>query len=287
MVHLRIVAPPALAEQAYEAVLRHPSALNVVRLPRASERPAGDLILCDVASEDTSIVVEELRRLGPEFGPLAGLCVALVQRRPKLAGRSLTALAVGFPLAILASYLLTTLLRAVGSAPDTLSEADHPATLFIAHPNEYSALVAVLAGLAGTLSLSTAKSGAIVGVLISVATIPTAANVGVAAAYGDGSEVGGRRRAARREPRLHRHGGRRHSRPSTRRVRAPAPPDATGRRRLQPGVARLRPSSDVAGGRIRRSRRLAVFEYCPARRSLASLASDAPDASGATREWKL
>ncbi len=35
------------------------------------------------------------------------------------------------------------------------------------------------------LSLSTAKSGALIGVLISVTTIPAAANIGVAAAYGD------------------------------------------------------------------------------------------------------
>jgi hypothetical protein len=35
------------------------------------------------------------------------------------------------------------------------------------------------------LSLSTAKSGAIIGVLISVTTIPAAANIGVAAAYAD------------------------------------------------------------------------------------------------------
>ena len=35
------------------------------------------------------------------------------------------------------------------------------------------------------LSLSTAKSGALIGVLISVTTIPAAANIGVAAAYQD------------------------------------------------------------------------------------------------------
>jgi uncharacterized protein DUF389 len=35
------------------------------------------------------------------------------------------------------------------------------------------------------LSLSTAKSGALIGVLISVTTIPAAANVGVALVYGD------------------------------------------------------------------------------------------------------
>ncbi len=37
------------------------------------------------------------------------------------------------------------------------------------------------------LSLSTAKSGALIGVLISVTTIPAAANIGLAAAYEDWS----------------------------------------------------------------------------------------------------
>ena len=49
----------------------------------------------------------------------------------------------------------------------------------------------MLAGIAGVLSLSTAKSGALIGVLISVTTIPAAANVGVAAAYRDWDEFGG------------------------------------------------------------------------------------------------
>ena len=39
------------------------------------------------------------------------------------------------------------------------------------------------------LSLSTAKSGALIGVLISVTTIPAAANIGVAAAYQDWDEL--------------------------------------------------------------------------------------------------
>ena len=72
-----------------------------------------------------------------------------------------------------------------------MTEVSRPATLFISHPDEYSVLVALLAGTAGALSLSTAKSGALVGVLISVTTIPAAANVGVASAYGDWTEVRG------------------------------------------------------------------------------------------------
>jgi uncharacterized hydrophobic protein (TIGR00271 family) len=132
---------------------------------------------------DSTILIVGAMVVGPEFGPLAGFCVAVVQRRAGLAARSLVALLVGFPLAMLATYLGTLALRASGRAPDELTAADHPATLFIANPNVYSFLVALFAGTAGMLSLTTSKSSALVGVLISVTTIPAAANVGVAAAY--------------------------------------------------------------------------------------------------------
>jgi uncharacterized membrane protein len=54
-----------------------------------------------------------------------------------------------------------------------------------ASPDFLAFFVAACAGAAGMLSLSTAKSGALIGVLISVTTIPAAANIGVTAAYGD------------------------------------------------------------------------------------------------------
>jgi uncharacterized hydrophobic protein (TIGR00271 family) len=275
MVHLCVIAPPELAYAAHRALLEHPSAVDVVRIRDVAERPGGDLLLCDIAREDASVVVAQLRELGverdgsialepvsalvsdaarraeeaavgspadavvwetvaqqtsesaelsfsllafmvlatmiaalgilqdsqiliigamvvgPEFGPLAGLAVALVQRQRELAGRSLRALALGFPLAIAAAFAFTLALVAVGSAPDELVEVSRPATFFISHPDEYSVLVALLAGVAGALTLTTTKSGALVGVLISVTTIPAAANVGVAAAYGEWDEAGG------------------------------------------------------------------------------------------------
>lgn len=51
--------------------------------------------------------------------------------------------------------------------------------------------MAVLAGIAGTLSLTSAKSGALVGVAISVTTIPAAANAAVALSYGDTKQTWG------------------------------------------------------------------------------------------------
>ena len=73
-----------------------------------------------------------------------------------------------------------------------------PLTAFVSQPDATSVIVAYLAGTAGILSLTSAKSGALVGVLISVTTIPAAGNIGLAAAYEDWSEAGGASAAARR-----------------------------------------------------------------------------------------
>jgi uncharacterized hydrophobic protein (TIGR00271 family) len=137
---------------------------------------------------DSVVLIIGAMVVGPEFGPLAGVCVAAVQRRMALAWRSLLALLVGFPLAIVATWWMVLGLRAFSLAPATLAR-NH--TLFISHPDIYSVIVALLAGIAGILSLSTAKSGALIGVLISVTTVPAAANMGVAAGYADMTELRG------------------------------------------------------------------------------------------------
>ena len=64
-------------------------------------------------------------------------------------------------------------------------------TGFISHPDWFSFIIAFLAGTAGMISLTSAKSGALIGVLISVTTIPAAGNMAVAATYGNWDEVAG------------------------------------------------------------------------------------------------
>ena len=272
MIHLRIVAPSDRAEKALELLNAYGSVSNVIFLKGAARRPDGDVILCDVAREDASVVLGDLRELeiprvgsisleyidtqisdaaeqaerfapgapsdavvweeveartsenvelsgnfivfmvlavliatagifldspiliigamvvGPEFGPLAGLCVALVELRGKLALRSPTALAVGFPAAITAGFLASVAINELGLAPDDFALDGREFTEFITHPDFFSFFVAFLAGCAGMLSLTSTKSGALIGVLISVTTIPAAANIGLAAAYGDADE---------------------------------------------------------------------------------------------------
>jgi len=121
--------------------------------------------------------------VGPEFGPLAALAVALVRRRWDLARRSVLALLVGFPVAMGITLLGALAAEAAGlittSSLDNLSQVD-----FVFRVGPFSLIVALLAGAAGMLSMTSAKSAALVGVFISVTTVPAAGFAVVAATLG-------------------------------------------------------------------------------------------------------
>jgi uncharacterized hydrophobic protein (TIGR00271 family) len=117
--------------------------------------------------------------------------VALVRRRPKLAWRSALALLIGFPATMAATILFSLLMNALGLFHASDLDAARPATSFIWEPDWFSFVVAFLAGIAGVLSLTSSKSGALVGVAISVTTVPAAANAAVALSYGDWPQTWG------------------------------------------------------------------------------------------------
>ncbi|MBT2421334.1 DUF389 domain-containing protein [Streptomyces sp. ISL-22] len=138
---------------------------------------------------DNAILIVGAMAVGPEFGPLAGICTAVVQRAPRLALRSLIALLVGFAVAMAVTVGFSLFMDAVGLFTEARLEGDRPNTGFIYAPDWFSFVVAVLAGAAGTLSLTSAKSGALVGVAISVTTVPAAANAAVALIYDDAKQT--------------------------------------------------------------------------------------------------
>ncbi|MFF8995511.1 DUF389 domain-containing protein [Streptomyces sp. NPDC014983] len=138
---------------------------------------------------DNAILIVGAMAVGPEFGPLAGVCTAMVRRHPRLALRSLTALLVGFAVAMAVTVGFSLSMDALGLFHRSALEGRRPNTAFVYAPDAFSFIVALLAGVAGTLSLTSAKSGALVGVAISVTTVPAAANAAVALAYGDTAQT--------------------------------------------------------------------------------------------------
>ena len=140
---------------------------------------------------DNAILIVGAMAVGPEFGPLAGISTALVQREPRLVARSLWALVGGFVVAMALTAGFAWMMDGFGLFTSGMVTAERPNTGFIWHPDWVSFVVALLAGAAGTLSLTSAKSGALIGVAISVTTVPAAANAAVAFSYLDLTQTWG------------------------------------------------------------------------------------------------
>ena len=135
---------------------------------------------------DSPVTVVGAMVVGPEFGPLAALAVALVRRKTYLARRAALALLVGFPVAMLITAVGVLAGEALGwievTSTRELTDVD-----FIFQVGPLSFVVALFAGAAGMLSLVSAKSAALVGVFISVTTVPAAGFAVVAATVGIGT----------------------------------------------------------------------------------------------------
>ena len=192
MLHLRIITPPELTAAVLRELADDPGVTHVTADRGAATEPPGDLVSCDVVRASVNPLIRRLRSAGvaerggiamteleavvstaadraqaeiltpeidtvvwevsarsgdrgghqqpgadrggddrlPDYGPMAALSVAAVNRAYGQAWQSFRALAVGFPMAALAA-------------------------------------------------------GAVVGVLVSITTIPVASNVGVAVAMGN------------------------------------------------------------------------------------------------------
>jgi len=273
VLHLRLMLPAGRTEGVVEFLREHVGVAHLAVLPGCAVKPAGDLVLADIARESADEIVQVLRErdidrvgaisldsidtsvstlveraeenapgdgadaviweqvvrtsydesalsatyfafltiatllaacaivldsavlivgamvLGPEFGAIAAVAVGIAHRRPKVLRRAVVALLSGFGVAIVLTTVLALLARGVGWIDTSLTTADRPQTGFIIAPDKWSLTVAFIAGIAGVLSLTAARSGALVGVFISVTTVPAAANVALALALTDPGQV--------------------------------------------------------------------------------------------------
>jgi uncharacterized hydrophobic protein (TIGR00271 family) len=133
---------------------------------------------------DSPITIVGAMVVGPEFGPLAAIAVGLVRKRWDLVRRASVVLAVSFPVAMLITAGGTALGNAAGLFDASALSGEHQVD-FVFDIGPWSLIVALLAGAAGMLSMTSAKSAALVGVFISVTTVPAAGYASVAAILGD------------------------------------------------------------------------------------------------------
>jgi uncharacterized hydrophobic protein (TIGR00271 family) len=267
--------PDGLVRQVLDLLCDDPTVTNVAQWEGAYRKPAGDLVLADVARENASGVIEHLRDLGlhhvgsitiedldtvlsreateaerrapgapedgvvwvaienrlrsesrlswafvaflslatliagagrildqpilivgamvvgPEFTPLAAICFALSRPRLRMVPPAVLTLAVGFVAAVALACGLWAIAFHGFHLFSVEQAATGPQTDFIVKPDLWSFLVALVAGAAGVLSLTTAKSGPLVGVFISVTTVPAIGTLAVVLACGIWDEVGG------------------------------------------------------------------------------------------------
>jgi uncharacterized hydrophobic protein (TIGR00271 family) len=275
MLNLRLVVPAPKAATVLATLLDDPRVTDVLHLPGAALRPAGDVISCDVTREAASDVLGWLRReglfddgsvvvsdlsatpsanareveraapgapddaivweavidnaygeargswsfyaflalavtiaavavitdssilvvgamvVGPEFAAVAALAVGLAARRRRLALQSVRLLVQSFAVAIAVTLVLALLARAAGWVDVGDVTGPRPLTGFIWRPDRWSAVVAVLAGCAGVLSQTGGRTNALVGVFISVTTVPAAGDFALSLALGATEQLRG------------------------------------------------------------------------------------------------
>ncbi|GAA0260809.1 DUF389 domain-containing protein [Actinomadura nitritigenes] len=140
---------------------------------------------------DSPVLVVGAMVLGPEFAAIAAICYGIFRRQPGRIWQAVRALVVGFTSAIAITYVCALVSKWTGVIESDRLPANRPLTAFIYSPDRWSFIVALLAGAAGVLSLTAGKSSALVGVFISVTTVPAAGNLAVAMALRHGAEITG------------------------------------------------------------------------------------------------
>jgi uncharacterized hydrophobic protein (TIGR00271 family) len=140
---------------------------------------------------NSQILIVGAMVVGPEYGAIVSLASGVTRRDPARILRSAAALAGGFTLAVAGALLLALIIRGAGLEPRAYALGVRPVSDLIDTPNWFSFIVALLAGVVGVVSLTEARSATLIGVFISVTTIPAASDIGVSLAFGSDSEAGG------------------------------------------------------------------------------------------------
>jgi uncharacterized hydrophobic protein (TIGR00271 family) len=140
---------------------------------------------------NSQILIVGAMVVGPEYNAIISVALGIDQRARRPVLRGLLALLVGFAAAMVVTLLFGLVIRWSGHTPRLYEDGVRPVSSLINNPNLFSVVVAVLAGIVGVVSLTEARASALIGVFISVTTIPAAADVGLSVAYSSWAEARG------------------------------------------------------------------------------------------------
>jgi uncharacterized hydrophobic protein (TIGR00271 family) len=140
---------------------------------------------------NSQILIVGAMVVGPEYNAIIGVALGLAGRDRRAVSDGLAALLWGFTAAVALTLLLGLAVRWTGRTPATFLAGVRPVAELINSPDEFSVIVALLAGVVGVVSLTEARANAMIGVFISVTTIPAAASVGISVAYASWADAAG------------------------------------------------------------------------------------------------
>jgi uncharacterized hydrophobic protein (TIGR00271 family) len=140
---------------------------------------------------NSQILIVAAMVVGPEYGAIMATALGIDKKDRGAIRSGLTALVAGFAIAVLATAIFGLLIRWSGETPRLYEAGVRPVSDLINSPNVFSVIVAVLAGIVGVVSLTESRANALIGVFISVTTIPAASDMGLSAAYGSWPEARG------------------------------------------------------------------------------------------------
>ena len=140
---------------------------------------------------NSQVLIVAAMVVGPEYNAIIAVALGISSRDRGAVRDGLLALLWGFLAAIAVTLLFGLAVRGSGKAPAPFLAGVRPVADFINTPDVYSLVVAVLAGIVGVVSLTQARANALIGVFISVTTIPAAASIGVSIAFSSWAEARG------------------------------------------------------------------------------------------------
>ncbi|MFD9501903.1 DUF389 domain-containing protein [Streptomyces sp. NPDC060035] len=140
---------------------------------------------------NSQILIVGAMVVGPEYGAIVAVALGIDRGDRTMVRTGLTALCTGLLLTIAVTFLFSLLIRGFGLQSEAFDLGLRPVSDLINTPNFFSVAVAALAGVVGIVSLTEARTSALLGVFISVTTIPAAAAISVSTAFASWSEARG------------------------------------------------------------------------------------------------